>query len=59
AVSAILGFLFVLMTWYGVNFLLGRGLHSYGNGSGGVEWIVAYLIFEVVFMTVVAVRRLK
>jgi len=50
AVSAILGFLLVLMTWYGVNFLLGRGLHSYGNGSGGTRWMIGYLVFEVLFV---------
>ncbi len=49
AVSAILGFLFVLMTWYGVNFVLGRGLHSYGSGSGGLAWIIYYLAAEALF----------
>lgn len=50
AVSSILGFLFVLMTWYGVNFVLGRGLHSYGQGSGGIIWIVYYLAAETLFI---------
>ncbi|MGH7197421.1 MAG: cytochrome c biogenesis protein [Candidatus Omnitrophota bacterium] len=50
AVSAILGFLFVLMTWYGVNFVLGRGLHSYGQGAGGMIWVTYYLIFEALFL---------
>ncbi len=54
AVSSILGFLFVLMTWYGVNFVLGRGLHSYGQGSGGVIWIIYYLAAEVLFLVWVA-----
>ena len=59
ALSAVLGFLLVLMTWYGVNFLLGRGLHSYGFGAGGVQWIVYYLIFEVGFFGLVMVRKSK
>ena len=50
AVSSLLGFLLVLMTWYGVNFILGKGLHSYGSGSGGVLWVVYYLIFEILFV---------
>ncbi len=50
AASSILGFLFVLMTWYGVNFVLGRGLHSYGQGSGGIIWIVYYLAAEALFL---------
>ncbi len=50
ALSSIFGFLFVLMTWYGVNFVLGRGLHSYGQGSGGVVWILYYLAAEALFL---------
>ncbi len=48
AVGSILGFLLVLMAWYGVNYILGTGLHSYGFGSGGYTWIVAFVVFEVV-----------
>lgn len=56
AVGSIAGFLLVLMTWYGVNFVLGRGLHSYGHGSGGASWIVYYLIAEAVFLIAVFQR---
>ncbi len=49
AMSSIIGFLLVLMTWYGVNFVLGRGLHSYGQGAGGMQWVIYFLIFESVF----------
>ncbi len=51
AVSAVIGFLLVLMTWYGVNFILGKGLHSYGSGAGGMKWIIFYLAFEVCFFS--------
>ncbi len=57
AMSAVLGFLLVLMTWYGVNFVLGRGLHSYGFGSGGIVWIFYYLGFEFIFVTAVFYRN--
>ncbi len=50
AVASLLGFLLVLMTWYGVNFVLGRGLHSYGAGSGGLEWIMLFLVLEAGFL---------
>jgi cytochrome c-type biogenesis protein CcsB len=50
AVSSILGFLLVLMTWYGVNFVLGRGLHSYGAGTGGMQWVIYFLVFEAAFI---------
>ena len=29
------GYSLVIMAWYGVNFVLGAGLHSYGFGGGG------------------------
>ena len=59
AVGSVLGFLLVLMTWYGVNFVLGRGLHSYGFGSGGIIWIIYYLVFEAAFLTWVIFSKLK
>jgi len=33
--SSVACFCSVLMAWYGVNFVLGVGLHSYGSGEGG------------------------
>ena len=56
AISSILGFFFVMMTWYGVNFVLGRGLHSYGFGSGGMNWILYYLAAEIIFLVLVLGR---
>lgn len=37
--SAVAAFALVVMAWYGVNFVLGAGLHSYGFGAGGVEYV--------------------
>lgn len=46
AAGSIAGFLLVLMTYYGVNYILGRGLHSYGGvGGGDGQWIA--LLFAV------------
>ena len=56
ALCSVLGFLLVLMTWYGVNFVLGRGLHSYGQGAGGMNWVIYYLIFEAVFVGFILLR---
>jgi cytochrome c-type biogenesis protein CcsB len=41
AVGAVCAFLGVLMAWYGVNFVLGAGLHSYGFGNGGQQYVAA------------------
>jgi ABC-type transport system involved in cytochrome c biogenesis permease subunit len=47
AVGALVGGLTVLMAWYGVNFILGTGLHSYGFGSGGYAYVGGFVAFEV------------
>ena len=39
-VASVACFLSVLMAWYGVNFVLGVGLHSYGFTEGGGQGIV-------------------
>lgn len=39
AVASVVCFASVVMAWYGVNFVLGAGLHSYGFGSGDDRWI--------------------
>ncbi len=54
AVCSILGFWLILMTWYGVNFVLGTGLHSYGFGSGGGWYVIGYLALEVLFLAAVS-----
>ncbi len=42
-VTAVVSFSLVIMAWYGVNFVLGAGLHSYGFGAGGVEYVAAFI----------------
>jgi ABC-type transport system involved in cytochrome c biogenesis permease subunit len=57
AVGALIGFLLVLMAWYGVNFVLGTGLHSYGFGSGGYAYVGGFVAFEVVVIVAALLRR--
>lgn len=56
-VTAILTFSLVIMAWYGVNFVLGAGLHSYGFGAGGVEYVSAFVLAHILFVIYVAVVR--
>jgi len=44
------------MAWYGVNFVLGAGLHSYGFGSGGLTYMLAYVILQIAFVLVAWLR---
>jgi len=53
AAGSVLAWTTVIMSWYGVNFLLGTGLHSYGFGSGGQTYVFAYLICQWIFVAVV------
>ena len=43
-VASIVSFNAVLMAWYGVNFVLGTGLHSYGFSTGGSELIIVGIV---------------
>jgi hypothetical protein len=45
------------MAWYGVNFVLGAGLHSYGFGTGGFPLVAAFVAFEVLFVAVAFLRN--
>ena len=45
---SVLMFFLVIMAWYGVNFVLGAGLHSYGFGSGGIEYVSAFLALHLI-----------
>lgn len=57
AVTSVVAFNAVLMAWYGVNFVLGTGLHSYGFGTGGSELIVASLVgMDLLFVLATAAR---
>ncbi|MEO1523201.1 MAG: cytochrome c biogenesis protein CcsA [Cyanobacteria bacterium J06633_2] len=57
SVTSVVSFNAVLMAWYGVNFELGTGLHSYGFGTGGSELIVgAFVGLDLLFVLVAAIR---
>jgi cytochrome c-type biogenesis protein CcsB len=49
-VASVVCFLAVLMAWYGVNFVLGKGLHSYGFGIGGETYVATFVVFDLLFV---------
>ena len=59
AVGSIASFLTILMAWYGVNFVLGKGLHSYGFGDGGQLYVGAFALLELAILTFAIFRRPK
>jgi cytochrome c-type biogenesis protein CcsB len=40
AAASVIAFTGVVMAWYGVNFVLAAGLHSYGFGGGGAPYVI-------------------
>ncbi len=56
AVGSVLCFLSVMMSWYGVNFILGqngKSLHSYGLSTGGLGYATGFAAFELLFVATV------
>jgi cytochrome c-type biogenesis protein CcsB len=47
--AGVITFSLVVMAWYGVNFVLGAGLHSYGFGAGGLEYVSAVVGLHILF----------
>lgn len=55
--SSVVAFLLVIMAWYGVNFVLGAGKHTYGFGGGGVMYVTAFAVAHLIFVAFVATVR--
>jgi len=49
-VASVICFLAILMAWYGVNFVLGKGLHSYGFGIGGETYVAIFVFLDLLFV---------
>lgn len=54
SVAVVVAFLGILMAWYGVNFVLAAGLHSYGFGGGGFPSVAAVASTDLLLLAVAA-----
>jgi ABC-type transport system involved in cytochrome c biogenesis permease subunit len=57
AVWVMLAFLGVVMAWFGVNFVLGAGLHSYGFAAQAAQWmwfVMAFIVLDGLLLGVMA-----
>jgi len=43
-------FMSVIMAWFGVNYILASGLHSYGFSEGGAIFIGSFFAFQTIFL---------
>ncbi len=56
AAWSILAFLCIVWTFYGVNYVMAAGLHSYGFGSGGEFWVGLSVLVELALLAVCRIR---
>jgi cytochrome c-type biogenesis protein CcsB len=57
AVTSVIAFNAVLMAWYGVNFVLGTGLHSYGFGTGdSILTVATFVALDLLFVLVTTAK---
>ncbi len=59
AVGSVVCFLAVVMAWYGVNFVLGTGLHSYGFGVGGESYVMTAVGLDLIYVGIAVARYLR
>ncbi len=59
AAWSVSGFALVVMAWYGVNFFLGVGLHSYGFGSGGEKCVLLAIVAQLLYVAIAATRHYR
>ncbi len=57
AIGSIIGMNAITFTWYGVNYILGTGLHSYGFGSGGQIYYYVFVSIEVIIIFLALLGR--
>ena len=49
------GFMTVMMAWFGVNYILASGLHSYGFSEGGAIFLGSFFAIQTVFLIIVGI----
>jgi ABC-type transport system involved in cytochrome c biogenesis permease subunit len=54
---SIAGFWIISFTWYGVNFVIATGLHSYGFGVSSYTWLYLFLLgMDALILSLIAFR---
>jgi ABC-type transport system involved in cytochrome c biogenesis permease subunit len=57
AVLSVACFMLVIVAWYGVNFLMGTGLHSYGfSASAGQGYVAGAIVLQTLYVLAAAAR---
>jgi ABC-type transport system involved in cytochrome c biogenesis permease subunit len=59
AVCSVVCFTSVVMAWYGVNFVLGAGLHAYAFGNGDHRWVYLAALINLELVVLASIRYLS
>lgn len=51
------GFLTVMMAWFGVNYILASGLHSYGFSEGGAIFLGSFFAIQIVILILTTLKN--
>jgi cytochrome c-type biogenesis protein CcsB len=49
-------FMSVMMAWFGVNYILASGLHSYGFSEGGAIFLGSFFLIQIVILAACTIR---
>lgn len=49
-------FMSVMMAWFGVNYILASGLHSYGFSEGGAIFLGSFFLIQIAILVICTVR---
>jgi hypothetical protein len=52
-------FMSVMMAWFGVNYILASGLHSYGFSEGGAIFLGSFFALQTIFLFVTSAKTKK
>ena len=52
-------FLSIMMAWFGVNYILASGLHSYGFSEGGAIFLGSFFAAQLLFLAVTTTGRVQ
>lgn len=50
------GFMTVMMAWFGVNYILASGLHSYGFSEGGAIFLGSFFMIQIAILIICQVK---
>lgn len=51
------GFMTVMMAWFGVNYILASGLHSYGFSEGGAIFLGAFFLVQTILLIICGAKK--